>query len=313
MAKYRNNLPQLNSGRFLTDGGLETTLVFHEGLELPCFAAFDLLKDDAGIAVLNRYFESYLTLAREHRLGFVLDAPTWRASADWGRQIGYSDAELASANQRAIELLHALRDTHESADAPIVISGAIGPRGDGYRADVRMSTDAARAYHQTQIDTFAATDADLVTAFTLNYTEEAIGIVQAARDAAIPAVISFTVETDARLPSGEALAEAIDRTDMATAGYAAYYMINCAHPTHFMPALEQDGAWKLRIQGLRANASCLSHAELDEATELDEGNPTELGQQYAELLRRNPQVRVIGGCCGTDLRHIREIARTASR
>lgn len=208
-------------------------------------------------------------------------------------------------------MLLALRCAYETRVTPIVVSGTIGPRGDGYRTDARMSADAARAYHSTQIRTFAETDADMVSAFTLNYVDEAIGIVQAAREAEIPAVISFTVETDGRLPAGETLAEAIERTDAATDGYAAYYMINCAHPTHFAPALNDRGAWLQRLKGLRANASCLSHAELDESTTLDEGNPAQLGLQYAALLQEHPQLRVVGGCCGTNHRHIGEIARAA--
>jgi homocysteine S-methyltransferase len=311
MSTYRSNLPQLGERLFLTDGGLETSLVFHEGLDLPCFAAFDLLKDEAGVATLNRYFEPYLAIAREHQLGFILDSATWRANPDWAERIGYSNAELADANRRGIGMLLALRAAHETRETPIVVSGTIGPRGDGYRADMRMSADAARAYHSTQVRTFAETDADFVSAFTLNYIDEAIGIVQAAREADIPAVISFTVETDGRLPSGEALAEAVERTDAATEGYAAYYMINCAHPTHFATTLDDTGRWLQRLKGLRANASCLSHAELDESIVLDEGNPAELGSQYAELLNEHPQLRVVGGCCGTSHRHISEIARAS--
>lgn len=206
-------------------------------------------------------------------------------------------------------MLVELRKAYETPDIPIVISGAIGPRGDGYRADIRMSSATARTYHSAQINTFAKTDADLVSAFTLNYVDEAIGILQAARDTDMPAVISFTVETDGHLPSGETLPEAIQRTDNETDGYALYYMINCAHPSHFAPKLAQNSEWMARIKGLRANASCLSHAELDESTELHDGNPLELGQQYAELLQQHPHVRVIGGCCGTDHRHIGEMAR----
>ncbi len=309
MSTYRNSLPQLGDDLFLADGGLETTLVFHEGLDLPCFAAFDLLKDDAGVATLNRYFEPYLNIARQHQFGFILDAATWRANPDWAQRIGYSQAELADANRRAIEMLIALRNQHATRATPIVVSGTIGPRGDGYRADARMSVDKARRYHSTQINTLAETEADMVSGFTLNYVDEAIGIVLAAHDADIPVVISYTVETDGRLPSGELLATAIARTDAETDGYPAYYMINCAHPTHFAPALDNDGAWLRRLRGLRANASCLSHEELDACTELDEGDPVELGQQYAALMQTHPQIRVVGGCCGTDHRHIGEIAR----
>ena len=304
MSKYRSHLPQLSDTLFLTDGGLETTLIFHQGLDLPCFAAFDLLKDQAGIAVLRGYFERYLSIAKRRGVGVVLESPTWRANPDWGAKIGYDRAALDDANRNAIGLLLEIRGEHETPTTPVVVSGNIGPRGDGYRAETRMTAAEARAYHAPQISAFAGTDADMVSAFTLNYVEEASGIVQAARDCDMPVVISFTVETDGRLPTGEPLGAAIERTDEETDAYAAYYMINCAHPTHFAPALNAGGAWRARIRGLRANASRCSHAELDESTELDVGNPAELGSLYRSLRASLPQLSVLGGCCGTDHRHV---------
>lgn len=304
MAKYRNRLPQLQGRPFVTDGGLETTLIFHEGLELPCFAAFDLLKDAAGTARLRRYFEPYIAIAQTRGCGMVLEAPTWRANPDWGARLGYDAAALATANRQAIDLLVGLRAQYETASSPMVISGNLGPRGDGYRVEARMSADAARAYHAPQVEVFAGTEADLVSAFTMTYSQEAIGIVQAARDAALPVVIAFTVETDGRLPSGETLADAIEQLDAHTGGHAAYCMVNCAHPTHFAHALEEAGAWRERIGGLRANASCRSHAELDESTDLDDGNPAQLGAEYAALKSLLPRLTVLGGCCGTDHRHV---------
>lgn len=307
MSKYRRRLPQLGSSPFLTDGGMETTLVFIDGLDLPCFAAFDLLKDEAGIERLRRYYERYVAIAKRYGTGFVLEAPTWRANTDWGTRIGYDAAALADANRRAIGLLLEIRAAHETTRVPMVVSGNLGPRGDGYRADVRMDVETARGYHAPQVEAFADTDADMISALTLNYVEEAVGIVQAARDAGIPVAISFTVETDGRLPSGESLGEAITRTDDATGGYAAYFMINCAHPTHFEHVLRQAGAWRERIRGVRANASKRSHAELDESTELDIGNPRGLGEEYRRLHELLPNLTVLGGCCGTDHRHVEAI------
>ncbi|MDQ2693898.1 MAG: homocysteine S-methyltransferase family protein [Pseudomonadota bacterium] len=308
MSKYRTRLPQLGNSLFLTDGGLETTLVFHQGIDPPCFAAFDLLKNQAGVETLRRYFVTYLEIARQRNLGFVLESPTWRANPDWGAKLGYDATALADANRKAIDLMLALRAAYETAQTPIVISGNLGPRGDGYRPDALMSTDAARDYHAAQIETFAQTDADMVAAFTINYIEEAIGIVQAARNAAMPVVIAFTVETDGRLPTGDGLGEAIRRTDQETGGYPAYYMINCAHPSHFQHVLQEDGGWRGRIRGLRANASKRSHAELDESTELDAGNPQELGEEYHQLRALLPNLTVLGGCCGTDHRHVQAIS-----
>lgn len=309
MSKYRHCLPQLDDTLFMTDGGMETTLIFHDGIDLPHFAAFDLLKDDDGVGFLRRYYESYAAIAREHGFGIVLESPTWRASADWGQKLGYGADELADANRKAIGLLLEVREAWETPAIPVVISGNLGPRGDGYRADSRMGASEAADYHVMQISTFARTDADMVAAFTMNYVEEAVGIVLAAKACGMPSAISFTLETDGRLPSGDSLQRAIETTDAATGGYPAYYMINCAHPTHFAEVLRAEGEWRERIRGLRANASKRSHAELDESTELDEGDPRELGGQYREMRALLPRLSVVGGCCGTDHRHVREICR----
>jgi homocysteine S-methyltransferase len=309
MTPYRNRLPQLDGPLFLTDGGIETTLVFHEGIALPCFAAFDLLRNAEGTAVLRSYFERYARLARARRMGIVLETPTWRANPDWGARVGYDAAALAAANRLAVELLVEIRAAHEGPGTPIVISGNLGPRGDGYRPGEQMSVSQARAYHSAQIETFAGSAADLVAAFTMNYPEEAVGITLAARSAGMPVVISFTTETDGRLPSGASLAQAIAETDDASDGYPAYYMINCAHPEHLEGALVDGGAWRERVRGLRANASRRSHAELDESPDLDTGDPDELGRQYADLRSSLPRLSVVGGCCGTDHRHVAAIAQ----
>lgn len=314
MSKYRERLPQLQDGpsrgrMFMTDGGLETTLVFHRGIDLPHFAAFDLLKDEAGTQVLRQCFESYAAVALQHRVGAVFETVTWRASSDWGAKLGYDADRLADANRRAVALLLEIRDAWETPATPIVVSGNLGPRGDGYVVERRMGVDQARAYHAPQIGTFAGTDADMVSAFTMNYVEEAAGIVLAARDAAMPVAISFTVETDGRLPSGDSLADAIARTDDASDGYPVYYMINCAHPSHFEHVLRDGGAWRERIRGLRANASRRSHAELDACTELDIGDPEELGAGYASLRAVLPRLGIVGGCCGTDHRHVDAMCR----
>jgi S-methylmethionine-dependent homocysteine/selenocysteine methylase len=309
MSKYRRRLPQLGNELFLTDGGLETTLIFHEGVSLPYFAAFDLLKTDDGIAVLRRYFERYAEIARSQEIGLVLETPTWRASPDWGAKLGYDAEALGDANRRSVGLLLEIRQAYESRTTPIVISGNLGPRGDGYVPGARMSAAEAQAFHSPQVETFAGTDADMVAAFTMNYPEEAIGITLAARAAKIPVAIAFTTETDGRLPSGGSLAEAIARTDDASGGYPVYYMINCTHPTHLEEAFGGEGEWGDRIRGLRANASRRSHAELDESTQLDEGNPEELAEQYRELRSVLPHLSVVGGCCGTDHRHVDAIGR----
>jgi S-methylmethionine-dependent homocysteine/selenocysteine methylase len=307
MPKYRENLPLLSDRMFLTDGGLETTLIFHDGIELPFFAAFDLLKNEDGVNQLKRYYARHAAIAEAHGVGFVLESPTWRASADWGAKLGYSAAALAAINRRAIDLMVDLREGCESARSPMVISGCVGPRGDGYDPGRVMSTDEAEAFHAAQIGTFADTEADLVTATTMTNVEEAIGIARAAARLGMPAAISFTLETDGRLPTGATLAEAIAAVDGATGAAPLYYMINCAHPTHFASVLAGGEPWLKRLRGLRANASKRSHAELDAAPDLDDGDPAELGDDYRKLLRLVPHVTILGGCCGTDHRHVAAI------
>jgi homocysteine S-methyltransferase len=315
MSQYRSCLPLLDPDRlFLASGGLETSLVFHEGIDLPHFASFPLLKDDAGLALIEQHFDRFCRLARDRETGAMLSTPTWRANRDWGHKLGYQDSALDEANRRAVDLLVRQRTKWQTPQTPIVISGTVGPRGDGYQADMRMSVDAARDYHRAQIETFAQTEADLVGGNTLTYIDEAIGMAQAARACAMPIFLSFTVETDGRLPSGETLREAIERTDAQTSRYASFFMINCAHPTHFKSTLQAGGDWVQRIHGVRANASRRSHAELNEALKLDDGDPVELGEQYRELkglfLRR---MSIVGGCCGTDVRHVDQICQAMQR
>ncbi len=310
MAKYRYDLPQISNEIFLTDGGMETTFVFHNGIDLPEFAAFILMQNTEGRAILVDYFQRYISIAKEHSIGLVLETPTWRASSKWGAILGYSEEALERINRKAVELLVQIRDEHEIDKTKLVISGCIGPQGDGYAIDEMMTTKDAEKYHLPQIDTFGHTEADLVTAFTITYTDEAIGMVRAAQSVNMPIVIGFTVETDGKLPSGQTIKDAIETVDKVTSNYTAYYMINCAHPTHFQGSLSGNESWKLRIRAVRANASTKSHAELDEAEELDDGNPTELGRQYKELSAQLSNLNVLGGCCGTDHRHVEAICKS---
>jgi S-methylmethionine-dependent homocysteine/selenocysteine methylase len=303
---YRSGLPQLGDELFLTDGGIETTLIFHQGLDLPAFAAFLLLRDEAGTDELRRYYAPYLELAREQGVGLVLESPTWRASPRWAAELGVAAQELDELNRKAISLMEELRD---EAGVVAVISGCIGPQDDGYSPAAKLSATDAQDYHSTQIATFADTAADMVTAMTITYADEAIGVARAARAAGVPVAISFTLETDGRLPSGQELGDAIAEVDEATEAAPAYYMINCAHPTHFEAVLESEEAWPARIGGLRSNASMKSHAELDEAEDLDEGDPADLGERHAALRHKLPKLSVLGGCCGTDHRHVGEVCR----
>ncbi|MDX2089120.1 MAG: homocysteine S-methyltransferase family protein [Kofleriaceae bacterium] len=309
MATYRNALPQLRGDLFMTDGGFETTLIFLDGQQFPDFAAFELLKTPEGIEAIRKYLRSYGALAKRLGLGMVLETPTWRANPDWGTKLGYDAKALEQVNRTSVRLLEEIRAEFEAPGAPIVISGLLGPRGDGYVVDKAMTATEAEDYHGPQIRTFADTAADLVSVLTINYVEEGIGVAMAAKRANMPVVISFTLETDGNLPTGQTLGDAIAQVDAASSTYPAYYMINCAHPTHFANVLHPEAAWTPRLRGIRANASKMSHAELNEAPELDAGNPVELGQEFAELRTQHlPHLNIVGGCCGTDVRHVEQVA-----
>lgn len=295
---------------FLTDGGIETSLIYKHGFELPYFAAFTLLRSDEGRAALRDYYLPYLRLAKEFKTGFILESPTWRASPAWIEKLGFNASAVAAINRDAIDLMVELYEESAEDIPQLLISGCVGPRGDGYRPGFQMPSDKAEKYHRAQIETFAETPVDLVTAITMNYSDEAIGITRVANTVGLPVVISFTVETNGKLPSGESLQAAIETVDANVNEAPIYYMINCAHPTHFLNELKQGvgSPWVERIKGLRANASHKTHAELDVATELDDGNPKQLGDEYRQLVTMCSHVNVLGGCCGTDERHIAEIA-----
>jgi len=307
MAKYRTDLPQLTKSTFLTDGGLETTLVFHQNIDLPYFAACDLYKDEKGTEILKNYYLDYLNVAKQYCNGFILESATWRANPDWLLKIGYRLDSVESINRIAIEQLENIRNNCENEQFRIAISGCIGPRGDGYFPNNIMNIKEAEEYHSLQIKTLAETNADFVTAITMNYNEECIGIVNAAMKNKMPVVISYTVETDGNLPSGQSLSEAITSLDKMTGNYVSYYMVNCAHPSHFKNILLSDDIWKSRIKGIRANASMKSHSELDESETLDVGNKEELAMGYQNLKRLLPNLNILGGCCGTDHTHMEKI------
>jgi S-methylmethionine-dependent homocysteine/selenocysteine methylase len=286
----------------LADGGIETWLAFHEGFPLPCFAAFPLLEEVRGRGAIRRYFDGFLDLAGARGLPFVLDTLTWRANPDWGARLGYDAAALAAANRRAVEFATSVAAHGDR----VLVNGVVGPRGDGYVAGERMSPDEAAEYHGRQVAVLAGAGAQRITALTLTYPEEAVGVVHAAVAAGVPAVVSFTVETDGRLPDGTPIASAISAVDRATGGATEFFMLNCAHPTHIARGLFGDPSLS-RIGGLRVNASALSHAELDEASELDDGDPAALALSHAALRPELPAIRLLGGCCGTDHRHVTEI------
>lgn len=311
--------PNLNSnqkisfdhGFFLIDAGLETTMIFHRKIDLPCFAAMVLLETPEGQKELTDYFTRHLDIAREYDLNFIFDTVTWRANPDWGEKLGYSLEGLRELNVKGIQFARELKEKYTSSTgfSKIFISGHMGPRGDSYFVKNKMTIEEAQQYHSLQIQVFAEEKVDLISAYTLNYSNEAIGIVRAAKEVGLPVVISFTVETNACLPGGEPLKEAIERTDKETGGYASHYLINCAHPSHFIEALKEEGEWKKRLRGLRANSSTKSHAELEQSKTLDIGDYNLLAEGYSKLRSLLPNFNVIGGCCGTDYSHIEYLCK----
>ena len=307
MASYRSALPQLEDVPFVTDSGLETDLIFSGGWDLPCFAAYPLLDSSAGREALRRYVADHVQVARDAGLGIVVETPTWRASRDWGERLGHDTTDLTRANQAGAELVDEVRGA-VAGEVPVVVSGCVGPRGDGYAGGSTMTAEQAADYHAQQVEDFAGSPADLVSALTLTDVAEAVGFVRAAGAAGMPAVVSFTVETDGRLPDGTPLGDAVRAVDDATSAAAAYFMVNCAHPDHVAPAVDPAADWWPRLRGVRANASRKSHAELDDSDELDAGDPEELADQLLTL-HRSAHVNVLGGCCGTDVRHVRALAR----
>ncbi|MFT5219717.1 MAG: S-methylmethionine-dependent homocysteine/selenocysteine methylase [Planctomycetota bacterium] len=309
MTRYRKQLPQLAGDIFLTDGGTETDLIYSRGFELPCFASFHLLNDDAGYAAIKDYYRKHAEVASRYKVGFILDSLTYRASADWAEELGYSSLELAEMNHKAIELLRDVGREYESNSSKMVLSGCLGPREDAYLPTGNMTADESEQYHIEQIKTLDAAGVDMISALTLNEVDEAIGITRAAISVGIPVVISFSLETDGSLLKGGLLKDAISQIDRATDNGPVYYMINCAHPTHFEHILNNE-SWGQRIRGIRANASCKSHAELWQSEILEDGDPIELGEQYADLASRFEPLNVFGGCCGTNHQHLEAICKS---
>jgi S-methylmethionine-dependent homocysteine/selenocysteine methylase len=292
---------------FITDGGIETHIIFNMGVELPHFSAFPLNDSASGREVIRRYYRDYLPVARAAGRGFLFATDSWRASPDWADRLGYDRALLKQNNVTSVALCAELAEEFEAAGVESAIAGVLGPRRDAWQYDAGMTVAEAFDYHSPQVEAFAGTAATSVHAYTLNNTPEAIGIARSAQEAGLPVVLSFTVETDGALPGGKPLGVAIAEVDQATGGYSAYFMINCAHPSHFVRELKSGASWLGRIGGLRANASAKSHAELDASPEIDIGDIAGLADDHAEILPVLSNLQLIGGCCGTDHRHIAAI------
>ncbi|UUX50718.1 homocysteine S-methyltransferase family protein [Nisaea acidiphila] len=294
---------------FLTDGGFETWLFFQQGFEAPEFAALVLLDEADARLAMRRYFNEFLGMAEAAGTGYVLDTNSWRAATAWGPKLGKTEGDMLRLAGDAVSFAQEIRGDWQDRVTPILVNGVVGPLGDGYAPDRVPTADEARRMHLPQIEVMSEAGVDMISAITMTNVGEAVGITKAGTECGVPVVISYTVETDGRLPGGESLGSAIGRTDDATGNAPLYYMVNCAHPDHFRHALNAGESWIGRIGGIRANASRLSHAELDVAEELDDGNPEEFGDLYAKMSCVLPSLKVVGGCCGTDHRHVGCVSR----
>jgi homocysteine S-methyltransferase len=311
MSLYRTRLPQLSGDLFLADAGIETDLIFNNGIDIPEFAAHTLLSNPEGREAMTRYFEGFLALARSCDTGFILDSQTWKAHMHWAADLGANEDELYRANLESVAFIADIRNRHAAGNRPIVLNGIAGPTSDAYAPEDKVGARKSEDYHSRQMSWLAETEVDMVTGVTYPRADEAVGLVRAAGRFDLPVVISFTVETDGRLPTGRPLSDAIRLVDDSTAGAAAYFMVNCAHPDHFFHVL--DGSdWTRRIRGLRCNASRLSHAELDECEVLDDGDPDEMATEYRAIVETMPWLNIFGGCCGSDLRHVTRIAKAVT-
>lgn len=305
----RRSIPPLSTKPFLTDGGLETTIVYKEKIDLPCFAAITLLSTTQGTELLRRLYIKYVDVALSHNAGIVLEARVWRGAPIWAQPLGLTSAELIALNVKAVELLLDLRQQVETQSTPIVISGNIGPLSDAYKLSNRPGREFVREQYREQIKALVDAGVDMLSITTITDTEEMIAAIEIAREHDIPIHASFSVERDGKLLNHRNLEEAIAEVDTTTNGYAAYFGINCAHPAHVKELLKtMPESTRSRIGSFRGNASLRSHEELDNAAELDRGDIAKFATDFEDVARLLPSLRVAGGCCGTDEEHVAAVA-----
>jgi homocysteine S-methyltransferase len=304
----KRRMPTVEDPLFLTEAGIETTLMYKNGWELQHFCLFERMREDRFMADLEAYHRRLIEVALERGVGHLLDGVHYRASPDWSAKLNMSDSELKQLTEKGLALYQELSEEYATEATPIPVGCCIGPRGDAYGTGHEMSPEEAQDYHTIQIETAKQAGADFVSALTFNRIDEAIGLARAAEAAGLPVIVSFSLTKDARLNSGPSLDEAVTAVDAATDEAPLFYMINCNHPVDFSPALDAPGDWINRLQGIRANASSLDHGMLCKLGHLEEGDPEELGGQFADIARRFPHMNVFGGCCGTDREHLDQIA-----
>jgi len=306
---------------WVTDGGLEADLIHHHGVDLPGSAAFPLLGTTEGRALLTSYYSGFAQVARRTGTGLLLETPTWRANPDWVVALGGSPQDVRRINLESVVFLAGLGEMllasgalstaaktgtsgRQSDDGAFQVRGVIGPKGNGYLPERRPTAEEFADYHSVQAAALCDGGVSWVTAYTLSTLAEAVGVVRAARAHSLKVGICFTVESDGRLPDGSPVAAAVEELWQRSAPDGL--LLNCASPSHIVRALEDDG-WGRLVTGLRVDASGPSHAELDSSEQLDEGDLQDLVRDFQRLTARLPNLEVVGGCCGSDARHIAEL------
>lgn len=304
-----SSFPEQKPGLYyLTEGGVETEILYKWGYELPHFAMFPLLERSDARSVIRDMYKRYLDVTARYGLAALMGGFDYRASPDWGAKLGYSRQGLHDATIGSIEFLRELAGEYQGALSDTRIMGYVGPRGDAYLGKSRMSVEESRDYHSVQVQTLKTAKVDLITAMTFNAIDEAIGVVEACRAADIPVSISFSLDSSHHLNTGPSLKDAIAQVDAATDHYTSFFGLNCSHPYEFEPAIDETD-WMKRVRVIRPNAAKMDKISLCKLGHLEEGNPVELGQQMASVLDRFPHMDIWGGCCGTCETHLEEIAK----
>ncbi|MBW2409401.1 MAG: homocysteine S-methyltransferase family protein [Deltaproteobacteria bacterium] len=299
-----------NAAVILTEGAVIERLRRDPAVELdPYIANAGLIYDQAGKQAMTRIYRQYIDIASRYRLPMIVSAPTWRASSERINKSAYSGRETMVKD--CADFINRIRqDVSQSADC-IYIAGLIACRGDSYEPREALTADKAEAYHRLQAQELAHAGVDFILAATLPAVSEALGIAAALSQCAIPYSLSFVIRSDGRVLDGTPLQAAIEKIDAAVNPGPLFYQINCVHPAIFRKAIEQSEPGFDRLLGLQANTSEKSPEELDGLGYLDTSEPEEFAESMLAL-HTHFGLKIIGGCCGTDHRHIEEIAKRLS-
>ncbi len=289
----------------LTDGAIETRAVYEFHRDLTDLEVFTLLGDAQGREILHTIYSTYAQIAAKFNVPMQLGTPTWRASRNW-------TGDVAEVNAQAVALV---REVASSTGARVVIAGVIGPSSDGYDPSGALNTEDAVTYHREQASALASAGVDLLYAPTFPVTDELQGAARAMSEMKLPFAVAPMLHADGKMPDGTTLAAAIARLDEDAAARPWHYMLGCLYPTHAATALESlfrsAPALAHRVVGLKANGSPLPPESLDGSTTLQTTAPDVFARDLWECAQ-NFGLHVLGGCCGTDTRHIEALAELAT-